>query len=255
MNILIFDTETIGTEKAFCYDIGYVIFNTEEKQVVKKQEFVIEQIWSNKALFETAFYREKKPLYISKMRGRKAKLVKWGYAVDRIIKDIENFEISSAYAYNSKFDMRVIDFNAEWYKTRNFLDYVKTYDIWGYTSKVITSELGNEYRQFCEENNFFSESGNYTNNADTWGKFLKNSLEWQEEHTALEDSKIECEILMYCIDKGLKLNTNYKVCKTIPKPNIEPKILKIRKNGVVTEYEYKKKTEYKKKGWLIDLKD
>ena len=53
MNIIVFDTETIGVEKAFCYDLGYVVANVESKTIIAKKEFVIEQVWSNKALFET----------------------------------------------------------------------------------------------------------------------------------------------------------------------------------------------------------
>ena len=254
-NKIIFDTETIGLEKCFCYDIGYTIVNMDTNETLKTQEFIIDQIWSNKALFETAYYSAKKDLYVSKMRGRKAKLVKWGYAINEIIKDIQKFEITTIYAYNSNFDTKVIDFNADWYKTRNFLDYVEVYDIWGYTSALIKNGLATEYIDFCNKNNFISDSGNLKNNADIWGKFLYDDLEWNEEHTALEDSKIETKILQYCISKGLELDHHYKVDKTIKADNIEEKVLQVvDADGQEFNFNYKGKTEYKKNGWKICLR-
>lgn len=252
MNILIFDTETIGLEKTFCYDIGYKIMDLETQNTLVRNEFIIEQVWNNKPLFETAYYQDKKDLYVSKMRGKKAKLVNWGYAISKIIQDIKNFEVVGIYAYNSTFDTKVIDFNADWYKTRNFLDYAPVFDIWGYTSQAIDNELVNEYVEFCENNNLISESGNIQNNADTWGKFF-NGLEWNEEHTALADTEIESKILFYCFEKGLMPQTEYKVIKCIASKTPLEKTLTIEYNGEIQEYIYTKKTEYKKNGWKIKL--
>ena len=72
-----FDTETIGLEKRFCYDLGYGIYDRKGNPMVERQ-FIIEQIWNNKPLFETAYYAEKKELYVSKLRGRTAVLEKVG---------------------------------------------------------------------------------------------------------------------------------------------------------------------------------
>ena len=44
MNILVFDTETAGSlNKPFCYNIGYVIANTDTKEILLKKDFVVEQ--------------------------------------------------------------------------------------------------------------------------------------------------------------------------------------------------------------------
>jgi len=253
VNIIVFDTETIGLEKCFCYDIGYIVVNVESKNVLAKNEFIIEQVWNNKQLFETAYYCDKKELYVSKMRGRKAKLVNWGYAITQVIKDIKNFNVEGIYAYNSNFDTKVIDFNAEWYKTRNFLDYAPIFDIWGYTSELITSELANDYVEFCEKNALISESGNIQNNADSWGKFF-NGLEWNEEHTALSDTEIESKILLYCFENGLTPQTEYKVKKCIESNSKQEKELIIKHNDKEIVYKYTSKREYKKNGWKIELK-
>ena len=53
MNIVVFDTETTNLEKPFCYNIGYMIVDTDSKQVVLEREFVVEQVWHNPMLSES----------------------------------------------------------------------------------------------------------------------------------------------------------------------------------------------------------
>ena len=47
MNILVFDTETISVDKPFCYNIGYVIYDTDRHKILVKRDFVDEQICYN----------------------------------------------------------------------------------------------------------------------------------------------------------------------------------------------------------------
>ena len=77
MNICVFDTETISLDKPFCYNIGYVIADDCGKTLLKKS-YVVEQIWHNLPLFSTAYYAEKRNIYVSEMRGKKTFLEKFG---------------------------------------------------------------------------------------------------------------------------------------------------------------------------------
>ena len=252
MNILIFDTETINIEKCFCYNLGYKIINLDNKTTLVEKDFVIEQVWSNKQMFETSYYANKKPLYISKLRGRKAKMIKWGFAMREMIKDIETFNIEYAFAYNSDFDTKVFDFNCDWYKCNNALDYVEIFDIWGFTSELIIKSLdNNKYKDFAIANNFISESNNLMNNANVWGKYLLNNLEWEEEHTALEDSKIETEILLYCLN--FMNIAHYKVNKCIGSGLKIEKTLTIKDTitNTIHCFTYSNKKDYKTKGLIV----
>ena len=71
MNIVVFDTENIGLNKPWAYNIGYVIYDTETGEILEEKDFVVEQIWHNVPLFETAYYADKRPLYVRRMRGKK----------------------------------------------------------------------------------------------------------------------------------------------------------------------------------------
>ena len=218
---MIFDTETTSIEKPFCYNIGYVIVNADTYDVVMERDFVCEQVWHNPMLFTTAYYSDKKDMYISRMRQRQIKMEKFGYICQQMIRDIKAFEITQAYAYNSNFDERVFNFNCEWFKCNNPFDNVKILDIRGYFHNVIDDN----YKEWCERNEKFTESGHYSSTAESVYQFLTNDLDFEEEHTALADSEIETSILFYCVNKGCELGTDYKAKRSIPR--------KVNKNFVV----------------------
>ena len=150
MNIMIFDTET--TARDFCYNVGCIIINTDTDEQLIARDFVVEQVWHNLPLFSTAYYAEKRPLYVNAMRSRKATLDKFGYICQTMIRDIKAFNVSSAYAYNSPFDDKIFNINTDWYKCANPFDNIPIFDIRGYAINYI---VNNDYKAFCDKNNFF----------------------------------------------------------------------------------------------------
>lgn len=237
VNRLIFDTETTGLDKPFCYDLGYVIID-EDGNVLKQAHYIIEQIWHNLPLFESAYYKEKRTLYINLMRTRKATLDKFGYIMQALARDIKNFEIAAAYAYNSNFDDKVFSFNCDWYKCINPLDNVQIYDIWGYASEAITNKK--EFRDFCEAHERFTDSGNYSGSAETVYQFLTNNPDFVEQHMGLYDSQIEAQILVECIKRGLVWDNSYKVNKILNRVVTKPFYVKVD-GKLIYEGDYVKK--------------
>lgn len=242
MYSLVFDTETTDLSKCFCYDVGYLIFDNDSGAIVVRKHFIIEQVWHNLPLFQSAYYAGKRPLYIPLMRSRKATLEKWGYVMQEMIRDIRRYEITDAYAYNSDFDEKVFNFNCDWFKTQNPFDDVKIHDIWGYASQAITNL--DDYKKFCESNLRFTDSGNYSGSAETVYQFLTNSPAFVEAHMGVFDADIEAYILQMCVKHGLNWGEDYKVVKVLARPITHP--YKIIVNGnVIHEGEYVKKTAYK----------
>ena len=209
-NVIVFDTETTGVgEKPFCYNVGYTILTLETREVLERKDFVVEQIWHNIPLFSTAYYAEKRPLYVSAMRGKRAVMTKWGYIMREMNRDIQKHNVQFAFAYNSPFDDRVFSYNCDWFHTTNPLDTIPVKDIRGMVSEFITNT--DEYKAFCEEYQLFTESGNYSGTAEAVYKFITNNPEFEEAHTALADSDIEAEILLYCIEYGADYTIDYPV--------------------------------------------
>ena len=236
MNIMIFDTET--TARDFCYNVGYIIVNTDTGEQLIARDFVVEQVWHNLPLFSTAYYAEKRPLYVNAMRSRKATLDKFGYICQTMIRDIKAFNVSSAYAYNSPFDDKIFNINTDWYKCANPFDNIPIFDIRGYAINYI---VNNDYKAFCDENNFYTDSGNYSTTAENMYRFLTKNVDFIENHTALSDSKIEWQILRAALDKGAILETNYPIdFKKIAKKRTNTLTIKVNRQTVAT-FLYNKK--------------
>ena len=225
MNIMIFDTETTSLDKPFCYNIGYMIVNTDGEYICSR-DFVVEQVWHNPMLFTTAYYANKRDIYVKSMRQRKTKMDKFGYICQQMIRDIKNFEVTSAYAYNSPFDEKVFNFNCDWFKCNNPFDNIPIFDIRGYAHHYI---CGDDFKQWCEEYNAFSESGNYSTTAENIYRYITNNIDFVEEHTALSDSEIETDILLFALDMGAEIETNYKPFRTIARP--QKKVFTVKYNG------------------------
>ena len=66
-----------------------------------------------------------------------------------------------------------------------------------------------KYARFCRENNFKSKSGkSVATSAESFFAYLTGNAEYIEEHTALEDAKIEMEIFVKCIHAKKKFTKN-----------------------------------------------
>lgn len=232
MNIMIFDTETTSLDKPFCYNIGYVIVDVDTEERILSRDFVCEQVWHNPMLFSTAYYADKRDIYIKSMRQRKTKMDKFGYICQQMIRDIKNYNVSSAYAYNSSFDEKVFTFNCDWFKCNNPFDNIPIYDIRGYAHHFICDDT---FKQWCEEHEAFSESGNYSTTAENMYRYISGITDFVEEHTALADSEIETEILLTALFAGAEIETDYKAFRSIVRPQKKNFTVKKDKEIIFTE--------------------
>lgn len=243
MNICVFDTETTSLEKPFCYNIGYVIADSKSQAILVKHDYVVEQVWHNPMLFTTAYYANKRPIYVDRMRVRKAIMDKFGYICQTMIREFKNFNVEHAYAFNSPFDDKVFRFNCDWFKCNNPFDNIAIHDIRGIVHKKLA--LTKEYQEFCNENQRFTENGNYSTTAETVFQFMAQDTEFKEEHTALSDSEIEFEILVNLAESDNDFTTDFQTYASIPRRTRRVLTI-INMDGEEFEFDYYKKTENKK---------
>lgn len=241
MNIVVFDTETTDIEKPFCYNIGYVIADSDTKAILCKRDYVVEQVWHNLMLFTTAYYADKREMYVDYMRRRKMLMDKYGYITQTMIRDFKAFNVELAFAYNSPFDTKVFEYNCDWFKCINPFDNIEIKDIMNYTHTFIA--FTQEYKNFCDLHERYTDRGNYSTSAETMYQFISNNPNFCEEHTALADSEIELEILLYCLDKGAKIDGQYKRYSSVPR-DIPKELKVIDTNGHINTFTYKKKRCY-----------
>ena len=249
MNIMVFDTETVSVNKPFCYNIGYVIYNTDTDEMLVKKDFVVEQIWHNMPLFSTAYYADKRPIYVSRMRAKKTKMDKFGYICKEMIKDLNTFNVEYAYAYNSSFDEKVFEYNCDWFKCNNPFDTVPIIDIRGNVHNRIA--FTDDFQNFCEQNNQFTDSGNYSTTAETVYRYLTNNMEYTEEHTALSDSLDELRILEETIRLGCEYGKEYKTYSSIPRNVQRELVIKDNNLGMTYKVPYIKRKNKDKGNYII----
>lgn len=235
---IVLDTETTSLEKPFCYDCSWCIIDKSSQTIVDFRANVVEQVWHNLPLFESAYYKEKRLKYIEMMRKHDATMDKWGYIMRKLAQDIRKYDIEEIYAYNSDFDDKVISYNCEWFKTINPIETIPVYDIWGYASEFITGT--SDYQAFCEANDRFTDTGNFKGTAEVVFQYLTSDPDFVEEHMGLFDSEIEASILFSCIDLGGDWAKSYKVNKILARPVLKPFTIKVD-GSVVYNGDYVKK--------------
>lgn len=234
MNVVVFDTETVSLEKPFCYNIGYTILNLDNGETLVKRDYVVEQVWHNPMLFITAYYADKRDIYVAAMRSRKTIMAKYGYICQAMIRDFAKYEVVGAYAFNSPFDDKVFAYNSDWFKCNNPFDNLPIFDIRGYVHQFM---IDDNFKKFCEDNGYFTDSGNYSTTAEVMYRYLTGNTDFIEEHTALSDSEIEAEILFDCILRGAEVNKDYKVERTI-KREVNKVLTLIDKEENFHKFEY-----------------
>ena len=249
MNIVVFDTETIGLDKPWAYNIGYVIYDTETGEILVAKDFVVEQIWHMTPLFETAYYADKRPLYVSRMRGKKCIMKKFGHITQEMVRDFKKYNVELAYAYNSSFDDRVFTFNCDRFMCINPFDNINILDIRGNVHNRIA--FRDDFQNFCEQNNLFTDSGNYSTTAETVYRYISKNMEYTEEHTALSDSLDELRILEETIRLGCEYGKEYKTYSSIPRNVQRELVIKDNDVGMTYTFPYTKRKNKEKGNYII----
>lgn len=217
----------IAIAKPLIYDLGWQVIDRMGR-VYAKKNYLITEIFSVPEVFNTAYYKEKRPLYINKLIKGEIVLTDWRSAVRELIEDMDAVEAVGA--YNSMFDFKKalpftelyisklysedfqdwLDFQSQCcdriakggnYSTESHFEnelfrfHEKEYplfDLWGLSCKYLLNTP--EYKTACIKNKWQTDSGLYfKTSAETAYRFLTGDNDFNEAHTALDDAIIESE--------------------------------------------------------------
>ena len=234
--------KTVGISKPLIYDIGWTIIDRQGRTYDRKN-FLISEIFSVPAIFDTAYYADKRPLYLEKLQAGEIVLTDWRTATKEL-EDALN-AVKAVGAYNAAFDFKKAipftelyinklyspDFH-EWLDYQNYLidraangsrnkrttsrkpaddneifrfrgGVYPLFDIWALACEYIMDS--DEYRDFAFDEGLLTDSGKYyKTSAEVAYRFLSRNREFMEAHTALDDAEIESEILASIIRKDKK---------------------------------------------------
>jgi hypothetical protein len=220
-------TKNWSIQKPLIYDIGWTLID-RLGNVYAERNFIVNETFFNVSVFNTAYYREKRPIYNKMLASGEIVAKNWNEIVELLLQDLQKVEY--ALAYNATFDFKKAipftekyvqalysDYWDKWYSRQkaafynagngekhsnpNYLD--SECELRGYPFQIV--DLWNEacekllnidkFKYFCLDNEITTPSGKYfSTNAETCYKFTKNQNDFVESHTSLSDAKIESEI-------------------------------------------------------------
>lgn len=233
----------IAIAKPLVYDIGWTICD-RAGNILDSKQFLIAETFAVPAIFNTAYYAEKRPIYLEMMAKGEIKLSPWNEVMRTFIEDMK--KVDGVGAFNSMFDFKKAipftdlyisqlyspsyfaweelqkksaariadgekptknpDFEPNIFRFRGNI--FPLFDIWGLATTYLLNNAS--YKRACLEHGLLTNSGTYfKTSAESTFQYLCNKYDFIESHTALEDAKIESFILAkiaerHAITPGIK---------------------------------------------------
>lgn len=220
----------IAIARPLTYNIGYTKV-TRSGEILERKDFLITEIFSVPSVFNTAYYAEKRPVYLEKLARGEITLVSWLEFRKIFLEDLR--ECNAVGAFNSMFDFKkAIPFTDLYIKHLYSPDYTSweeiqrklcvrianepyrkdtekdfegdifrfcgeefsLFDLWGLSTRHILNN--STYKKECLAHELLTNSGTFfKTSAESTYKYLCNKYDFEEAHTALEDAEIESFIL------------------------------------------------------------
>jgi len=228
--------QKIAIAKPLVYDIGWCI-SDRQGNIIKTENYLVQETFFVPNVFNTAYYKDKRPIYMNLLKQEKIKVDTWDNIMQLLIYDLDSCDLTTA--YNACFDFKKAipfteryishlysdDYN-KWeeqqrYKCKKILEgvddsenpeYLNPYftlrgntypiaDLWGIAcDRLINID---KYRNYCLQNKLLTVSAQFfKTSAETSFQYLMNKHDFTEEHTALSDAIIESAILTKALKKG-----------------------------------------------------
>ena len=210
---LVLDIETANTtEDPLCYDLGFAVID-KHGTIYKEYSFVISEIfYGEQELMRSAYYAQKLPQYYIDIIEQNRTPVSFFYA-KRFIKELMlEWDIDEVFAYNARFDLNGLNTTLRYItksKLRFFFPYgTKISCIQHIACQTILSQKS--YFRYALDNGLVNKSGNLSTTAESAYKYISGNADFAENHTGLEDVRIEAAILAKCFrqHKAIKRNIN-----------------------------------------------
>jgi hypothetical protein len=217
---LVIDTETCNTiEQPLPYDIGYAICDRYGNIVIERSFMVAEIFIDHKDLMKSAYFAEKIPQYWEDLKNGKRELKSIFNIRKQIHTDMKNYKVKKVGAYNMGFDKRALN-NDIRYCSKSFFRWffpfgTEYFCIWNMACQVLLNSTS--YVKFALQNGLVSDKDNILTNAECCYQFLTKNLDFKEEHTGLEDVRIEVDILAKCYSTHKKMDKSINsACWRLP---------------------------------------
>ena len=195
--MLVLDVETAGgLDEKIVYDLGFAVVAKDGK-IVEEYSFIIEEIFNDSTLMNSAYYAEKVPSYLREIEQGLHKVVPFKVALDTLREVIARYDLKIVSAYNLAFDLDAI-----WKTSKRLLGY--NYGFKGMTRLCIMSFAcevlftQKTYQKMAIAQGWVSPAGNVRTTAEMAYRYIRVNPSFVEEHKGLADVRIEAQILAKC---------------------------------------------------------
>jgi hypothetical protein len=208
---LTIDTETANSlDDPLMYDIGGAIHD-RFGNVEETFSFIIYDIFcADRALFDTAYYAEKRPMYEAQIAAGQRKIVSIYTARRHVAELCKKYNVKAIIAHNARFDYKSTNYTIRYItksKTRYFLPYgVPVWDTLKMAQDTICKQA--TYIRWCERNGYVQKNGKVRATAEILYRYITLKEDFIEDHTGLEDVLIEKEIFAKCMAQHKKMRKN-----------------------------------------------
>jgi hypothetical protein len=204
---MIIDVETTGEiSRPLVYDLGFAICD-KQGNIYERRSYVIEEIFENGTLMESAYYAEKIPRYKVDIEAGTRTVVPFETARAELIRLLLKYNVEVIGAYNWAFDRRAL------WNTRKILSgqkYFLPYSlkgleelcIWSFACEVIFTQK--TFQKVATEKLWVTETGNFKTSAEFAYRYITGIHNFEESHTGLEDVEIEVAIMAKCFAQHKK---------------------------------------------------
>jgi len=193
----VLDIETL-TDARLAFDIAWILYDSKGNEL-ERSNFLVSEIMETPfapiLIRRDSFMKDKADFYMDGIAFD-------SFAIASLVDIAGIFNgLAETYnaqlvmcAYNAKFDYSVLNDNMQAYYGMDFFDSnVEVVDIM--TMALATICDTNKYVRWCNVNGLVTEKGNVKTSAEAVYAYLMRNAEYEEAHHALQDCKIESEIL------------------------------------------------------------
>lgn len=206
---IMLDTETANTLQenntldmscVLPYDFGFAVIDSKGN-IYEEFSFVNSDIFvDEKEMMSSAYYANKIPLYLRGLEDG-SRTMSNTYEIRKVLIDkMKEYNCGFVCAHNARFDLTACN-NIQRWTTKSKYRYFFPYgtEIWD-TMKMARDVIApmSTYQKFCSENGYLTKQGKPRLTAEILYRFISKDVTFVEDHTGLEDVRIEVEILKYC---------------------------------------------------------
>ena len=205
--MIVLDTETTNSiDDPIAYDIGFAVIDTEGK-VYETHSYVVADVFLDKELMASAYFKDKIPQYWKEIKEGK-RLLRRYKTIKYILSDVcKQYEIKKICAYNCRFDVRSLNLTQRFLtnsKYRYFYPYgIEFMDILKLARQILKKD--DKYGEFCYNNNYITKNNQRRYTAEIVYRYLFDE-NFIESHTSCEDCEIEGKIMIELLKKNKNIN-------------------------------------------------